>query len=65
MNDELLTMDEVAEMLGAHRSSVYNWIRSGRLDPPIRIGPRKVAYKRSTIQDFIDSCEPTQIGAGK
>lgn len=60
MDEQLLSMDEAAEILGAHRTSLYSWIRQGLLDPPIRVGARKVAYRPSTIQHFIDTRQPAR-----
>ena len=37
MNTTLMTIPELAGMLGVSRISVYNWVRKGRL-PAVRVG---------------------------
>jgi len=49
--DPLLRPDEVARMLGVRRSSVYEYVRTGRL-PHVRVG-RHVRFLREDLEDWI------------
>ena len=49
--DPLLRPDEVARMLGVRRSSVYEYVRTGRL-PHVRVG-RHLRFLREDLEDWI------------
>lgn len=36
----ILSMNEVCNMLGKHRSSIHRYIKSGELAPPLKVGGR-------------------------
>lgn len=50
--DRLLTLPEVARILGISRSAAYLLAKSGRL-PSITIGPRIVRVRPEDLEDFI------------
>ena len=50
-DDELLTVNEVAELLKLNQQTVRNWIAAGDL-PAVRIG-RRVRVRASTIEDLV------------
>lgn len=55
----LLTVEETAELLNVHRSTVYDLIGRGDL-PSVKIGRRRLIYRQSLV-DFIirrESGEP-------
>jgi excisionase family DNA binding protein len=57
MSDELLTPDDVAEMLDVSPQTLASWRTTGRYDLPfLRIG-RLVRYRRSDIEDFLEGFE--------
>lgn len=47
-SDQLLTVKQLAELLGIAPASVYHWISAGRL-PVIRLSKRCVRFRRSEI----------------
>lgn len=49
--DPLLRPEEVARMLGVRRSSVYEYVRTGRL-PHVRVG-RHLRFLREDLEDWI------------
>ena len=49
--EPLLRPDEVARMLGVRRSSVYEYVRTGRL-PHVRVG-RHVRFLREDLEDWV------------
>lgn len=50
---DLLTPDDVAELLGVTRSTVTRWRRAGHLPTPIRIGSNYVRYRREDIEALL------------
>ena len=52
--DRLLNIDQVAEILGVSRVSVYRRINDGTIPPGVRLGPRAVRWKESTIHELIE-----------
>jgi excisionase family DNA binding protein len=51
---KLLRVTQVAKMLGIGKSTVWAWVKSGRLLPPIKLGPRVSVWRDSDIADFIE-----------
>jgi excisionase family DNA binding protein len=49
--DPLLRPEEVARILGVRRSSVYEYVRTGRL-PHVRVG-RHVRFLREDLEEWI------------
>ena len=57
-------MSQVARMLNVPRSTLYDWVRTGRLDT-VRVGEgsrQMVLIPRTAIERFIDAHE---VAAGK
>ena len=52
---ELLTIKEVAEMLGMKPTTIYVWAQSGKL-PAIKMG-RTWRFRRSSIEAWLTKCE--------
>src|SRR5690349_17829786 len=52
VDDELLTVDEVAKILRVNPQTVRNWIDRGEL-PEVRIGKRRVRVRRSDLEEFV------------
>jgi len=52
MEDELLTIDEVASLLKTHKSYIFRLIKSGEL-PVIRRGKRYTRIMKSDLMTFI------------
>jgi len=55
----LLSVDEVAAVLGVPRAFVYALSRRGEL-PTVRIGERYVRYRAQTVSDWIAGQESTR-----
>ena len=58
MDNELLTVAEVASLLRVNRTVVWSWRRKGHLPQPINIAPpgskRPVLrFRRSALVDFL------------
>jgi len=48
----LLRLPEVRSMTGLSKSSLYALIREGSFPPPIRLGPRAVAWVKSEVRQW-------------
>ena len=58
---ELLTRQQVEKILGIRRSTVYKWIRLGKLINPIQLSPGAVRWRKSELEDWINS-QPKATG---
>ena len=57
MRNDLLTPEEVAEMLSVSTQTLASWRTTSRYDLPfIKIG-RLVRYRKSAVDDFLDECD--------
>ena len=60
MSDELLTPDDVAEMLDISPQTLASWRTTGRYDLPfLRIG-RLVRYRLSDVEEFLNGFEAAE-----
>lgn len=55
--DQLLTTDEVAELLGVSRWTVVAWRTPKEGPEHVRVGPRLVRYRRSDVHAFLDAAD--------
>lgn len=51
---ELLTVKDVAAMLGVAENTVWNWRHAGEMAPATKIG-RRVLWRRSEIEAWLDT----------
>ncbi len=58
--EEFYTVDEVAKALKVTRQTVYEWMRSGRLEYVI-VGERR-RISQSALQAFIKKGNPEDVG---
>lgn len=57
MNQTLIVrLPTVMQRTGLSRSTIYAFIKGGRLKPPISLGARAVGWLNTDIDEFIDSC---------
>lgn len=52
--DRLMTLAELADMLGVPVSTVYQWRTRGEGPPGYRIG-RHVRYRRSAVETWLET----------
>ena len=55
MNQRLLRRQEVEELTGLSRASIYRLMRSGRFPLPVRVSASAVRWKASDIAAWIQS----------
>ena len=53
MNDDIMTVDEVAEYLKVSKKSIYRLVKSGKL--PAKKVLNKWRFRRELIQEWISS----------
>lgn len=54
VEERLITMEEVGDLIGLDRSTIYNWKRRGLL-PHYKIGKRAVRFKLSEILQWLET----------
>lgn len=57
--DQMLSIREVCQFFGGadmplDQSTIYRWVRLGKLPPPVRVGPGTLRWKRSECQLVLD-----------
>ena len=56
MSEEtFLTLNEVMEITTVGRSTLYSWMPKGLFPRPVNLGPRKVAWLQSDIDDWMEA----------
>ena len=51
--ERLLSLEAVLRRTASKRSTLYGWIKKGLFPPPIRIGPRRVAWRETEVDAWI------------
>jgi prophage regulatory protein len=51
----LARLPTVLKMTGLGRSTIYRWIADGSFPPPVRLGPRAVAWRCSDLDEWTRS----------
>lgn len=64
MQQQLYRLPDVIRITGRGRSSIYSDVKAGRFPSPIKIGPRAVAWARSEIDSWIQTCTQQSRAGG-
>lgn len=51
--ERILKLKEVVSIVGISRSSVFNYIKKGLFPTSVSLGPRRIGWFESDIQDWI------------
>ncbi len=51
----LARLPDVLKMTGLGRSTIYRWIADGSFPPPVRLGPRAVAWRWADLDRWTRS----------
>jgi excisionase family DNA binding protein len=51
-DDPIMTVEQVAADLSVSRRTLYDWMHKGIIEPPQKLGLRRVGYRRSAIERF-------------
>ena len=60
--EKFYTIKQVAEMLGVHRTTIYDWMNSGRL-AFVQVGERR-RIPKSALDTFIKAGTPRKAESG-
>ena len=61
MHDRLLRRQQVEEIAGIKRSSIYRLMDDGEFPRPVKVGPAAVRWRESDIRAWLDS-RPDAMG---
>ena len=64
MSDRLLRRQEVEQLVGLSRSSIYRLMQIGRFPLPLKIGPSAVRWKESELTTWIETRPPVEGEVG-
>ena len=52
MENELLTIDEVVEIVGVTKSTVYSWMEKNLFPKGAKLGPKLRRWRRDEIENW-------------
>lgn len=52
-----LDMDDIRKLTSLSKGTIYNLMHSGKFPKAKRLGPRRVAWLQSDIDEWVDSLE--------
>jgi prophage regulatory protein len=53
-DDKLLTMSNLKDFVPYSKPTIYQMIREGRFPKQVRLGPNRVAWRRSEVLGWIE-----------
>ena len=59
---QLLRPADVTDLLQIHRTTLWRWVAEGRFPKPIRISSGTVAWRRATVEAWLDDAENEATG---
>jgi len=63
--DDLLTLSEVMQSTRRSKASIYRDIEAGRLDPPVKTGPRSIRFRRTSLITWLNSRPLAELGKAR
>lgn len=60
--NRLLRRQEVEQIAGFNKSTLYDFIRQGRFPAPVRVGARAVRWRETDILRWLDGLPPARAG---
>lgn len=55
MNNKFLRIPQVMELTGLAKSTVWLWVKQGKLPSPIKLSTRVTVWKQSDIEEWINA----------
>ncbi len=55
MNDKLIRLPELMKRTGLGKSTVWAWVKAGKLPKPHKLSPRVSVWKESELNAFIEA----------
>ncbi len=56
-NIDLISPNQVIKRLSIPQSTLYRWISEGKFPKPIKIGPRRTAFRIDAIEQWLEEQE--------
>lgn len=53
--EKLLRLPEVMELTGVKKSTVWAWVKSGRLPAPFKLSSRVTVWRLTELQEWINA----------
>jgi predicted DNA-binding transcriptional regulator AlpA len=51
-----LSARSLAKRLAVHRTTLWRWVRDGKLPPPTKLSPRCLRWREDVIEDWEAEC---------
>ncbi len=55
--DRMLSIAGVVSKIGASRAAIYDWMSHGAFPRPVKLGPRRVAWRESALDTWLSQRE--------
>jgi predicted DNA-binding transcriptional regulator AlpA len=65
INQELLSERELSNWLGLSEPTLFRHRRNGTGPKFIRLSERRIAYRRSAVEEWLKGCERQTLGFGE
>jgi predicted DNA-binding transcriptional regulator AlpA len=62
MLEKHLSVADLCEQLGIGRTTLWRMVRDGRIQPPRRLSPARVAWPQSEIETYLANCQRSRAG---
>ena len=60
MQQQLLTVKQVASLIGVSRPTVYRWLRTLDFPRPLRVGQRASRWRRHEVERWLEDRPRTE-----
>ena len=62
MNERILRLPAVLATVGVSKGRIYAWMAEGKFPRPVRLGVRAVGWRKSEINEWLESRPRAGIG---
>jgi len=63
--DRVLLPAVVVDLLGLSRGTIWRMVRRGEFPPPLQLSPRRIGWRRSTVERWLAEREAAAGGLSK
>lgn len=53
MSEKFLRIDDVMSLTGLAKSTIWLWVKEGKLPQPIKLSPRVTVWKLTEIEEWL------------
>lgn len=57
--NQIINISEMCQYLNKGRTTIWCWVRDGKLPQPIRVGRKTVGWSQKQFQQWLESKEAT------